>query len=124
MLEQAQSKCDVFWKCLRPFLFIFGIVFLLFSLLLIASVVITSVDKLMNSACGILHPAVNCGYILNSPTLFNPYDKLLSLLTPYFPLDLVVLGFAFFYVFAASLSGMIRLGIRILWIRVRSPTSF
>ena len=36
-----------------------------------------------------------------------------------FPLDLVVLGLAIFYVFQASLSGIIRVGIRILWIRVR-----
>jgi hypothetical protein len=63
-------------------MFIFGIVYTLFALLLVTSIVITSVDKLLHSACGILHPAVNCGYILNNPTLFNPFDKMLSLLAP------------------------------------------
>lgn len=116
-LYMTRGRCAACCRCLRPFLVLFGIAFLLFALLLVASLTITLVDKLLNSACGLVHAAAECGYILNSPSLFNPLDQLLKHLAPYFPLDLIVLGLAVFFVVQATLSGIARLGIRVLWIR-------
>ena len=63
--------------CFRPFLFLFGIVFYLFSLLIIISILLTNVDKAINSHnfCG-----AQCGFVLAYPKIFNPVDTLLTIL--------------------------------------------
>eukprot|EP01116_Phalansterium_solitarium_P001295 TRINITY_DN11090_c0_g1_i2.p1 TRINITY_DN11090_c0_g1~~TRINITY_DN11090_c0_g1_i2.p1 ORF type:complete len:534 (-),score=117.95 TRINITY_DN11090_c0_g1_i2:208-1767(-) len=104
----------------RPFAFVFGIVFVLVSLLIFVSILLTNVDKAINSTnfCG-----AACGYVLAIPELVNPLDYILTVVSPYFPTDYVLLALIVIYVFFATLSGVTNIGVRFLWIlmyKVRS----
>jgi hypothetical protein len=52
------------------------------------------------------------GTLLNKPRLFNPFDEGLVVLSDYFPLDLIAISGALSFMFAASLYGVSRLGLR------------
>jgi len=114
-LQQTQSGWRHVVAILRPFFFIFGIVFFLLTLLIMVSVVLTNVDKAMNSdnLCG-----SSCGFVLAYPQIMNPLDSLLTLLSKYFPIDYIVFGALVMYIFFASLSGVVQIGIRFLWINL------
>jgi LMBR1 domain-containing protein 1 len=79
------------------------------SLLIVSSIVITNVDRLLNSECGI-----SCGYVIEKYTFFNPLDYILVQMSKYFPLDSVLFGLILFYVFVTCLYGIVRLGIKFL----------
>jgi len=103
------------WFALKPFMFIFGILFLLFSILIWVSILLTNIDKAANSGlfCG-----SQCGFILAYPKIFNPLDFVLTELSKYFPLDYVLLALIIFYIFFTTLSGIIRIGVRFLWVNL------
>ncbi len=48
--------------------------FLLVSVLIVTSLVLTNLDQTLNSLCG-----AGCGFVLNFPQIFNPLDTLLVL---------------------------------------------
>jgi len=102
-------------SALKPFAFIFGIIFFLISLLIIASMLLTNIDKAVNSKnwCG-----SQCGFVLEYPKVFNPLDNFLTLLAMYFPMDYFVLGGIILYIFFSTLSGIIRINIRFLWVNL------
>ena len=52
------------------------------------------------------------GTLLNKPRLLNPFDESLVWLSEWFPLDMIVMSSALAYMFAASLYGILRLGLR------------
>ncbi|EGG17676.1 LMBR1-like conserved region-containing protein [Cavenderia fasciculata] len=97
----------------RPFSFIFGFVFLLVSFLIVISIVLSIIDKLTSSVCG-----SSCGFLTTYPKLKNPVDLLLSLLAPYFPLDFIILGLLITFVYFSTLAGIVRIGIRFIWIKM------
>lgn len=100
-------KCEVI---LTPFATLFGLAFGLVSLFLMISLTITLIDKGTNSPCGMA-----CGFVLRDFG-FNPFDHLLVVLSGIYPLDhLVVLG-TVFYFFFTTISGIVRLGVRIGWV--------
>ena len=100
---------------LTPFRIMLGLGCLALSLLIVASIVITNVDRLMNSKCGF-----SCGYILESNTFYNPIDSLLVSVSKVFPLDLLMIGLILLYVFVTCIYGIVKLGIRFLWFNVRT----
>jgi LMBR1 domain-containing protein 1 len=63
---------------MKPFFFIFGIIFLLFSFLIIISILLTTIDKAVHSSnfCG-----AKCGFVLAYPEIFNPTDTTLTILS-------------------------------------------
>jgi len=103
------------WSVMKPFMFIFGILFLLFSIIIWVSILLTNIDKAANSGtfCG-----SQCGFILAYPKIFNPLDYMLTELSKYFPLDYVALGLIIFYIFFTTLSGIIQIGVRFLWVNL------
>jgi len=103
------------WSMMKPFMFIFGILFLLFSIIIWVSILLTNIDKAANSGtfCG-----SQCGFILAYPKVFNPLDYMLTELSKYFPLDYIVLGLIIFYIFFTTLSGIIQIGVRFLWVNL------
>jgi LMBR1 domain-containing protein 1 len=116
MSRLERVKCIA--KCctiLRPFTFLFGLAFLLLTILIVVSISLTALDKILNSYCG-----ANCGFILKIPHIFNPLDKLLVLLSAYFPMDYVVLSVIVLYIFFATMNGITRIGIRFLWVHMYS----
>jgi len=52
-----------------PFRIILGLGCLGLSILLVFSILVTNIDRLLNSKCGF-----SCGYVLEKNTLFNPLD--------------------------------------------------
>jgi len=103
------------WAIIRPFMFLFGFLFFAVSLLIVASMALTNTDKAINSHhwCG-----ASCGFILSYPQILNPLDSLLTILAKYFPLDYVIISLLVLYMFFATLSGIVNIGIRFLWVNL------
>jgi len=103
------------YEAIRPFFFIFGILFVGVSLLIVASILLTNIDKAANSGdfCG-----SQCGFVLAYPKIFNPLDTSLTALSKYFPLDYIALASIIFYVFFATMSGIVNIGVRFLWVNM------
>jgi len=111
LTSQQKGFAKVVGMC-KPFAFVFGILFMLISLLIIISLLLTLVDKIGNS-CG-----APCGFFAKYPKVPNPIDLLLWNLAPYFPLDYIALGSLILYIFFCTLSGIIRIGVRFLWVHL------
>jgi len=113
-LGETQKGFNRILVVCKPFTFLFGILFFLFSLFLFICIILGQIDKI-KSSCG-----APCGFIETHPELKNPLDLALTGLAPFFPLDYVLLGSIILYVFFTSLSGIIRIGIRFFWIHLYS----
>ncbi|KAG0167916.1 hypothetical protein DFQ30_005504 [Apophysomyces sp. BC1015] len=70
-----------------------------------------SVDKISHSVCG-----SQCGYIISHPELFNPINYIFIKLSKMFPLDYIFMVAIIIYFFLATMSGVISIGVRFLWI--------
>ncbi|KAF7728493.1 hypothetical protein EC973_006046 [Apophysomyces ossiformis] len=70
-----------------------------------------SVDKISHSVCG-----SECGYIIDHPELFNPINYIFVNLSKMFPLDYIFMVILIIYFFLATMSGVISIGVRFLWI--------
>ncbi|GAA5802075.1 hypothetical protein HPULCUR_007535 [Helicostylum pulchrum] len=108
------DKTSMFSKILmflRPFEFLLGIFLLCVTLVLVVSIFLTIVDKIAFSLCG-----SQCGYVINHPNLFNPINYIFVRLSKIFPLDYIFMVGLILYFFLATMSGVIYIGIRFLWI--------
>jgi len=121
-LEEAKNCCNKCWTAFRPFKFLIGILFLLVTLVIMVSFILTSIDKIINSSCGF-----SCGYTLTQPTQWlNPIDTFLTYMAQWFPLDYVLLGLLVSYFYFATIDGIIHIGVRFLWMllyRIRAGAS-
>lgn len=99
------------FKILRPFETLIGIVLLLLTVLIIASIFITIIDKVIFSVCG-----SECGYIIGQSYLFNPIDFVFLQLQKLFPLDFVLMIAIMIYFFLATVMGITRIGVKFLWV--------
>eukprot|EP01133_Synstelium_polycarpum_P013901 gene13901-16401_t len=118
-LEASQSGIRKVLVIFRPFGFIFGFIFLAFSIVIWISIGLSLIDKISSSVCGSA-----CGFLTTYPKLKNPVDLALSFLAPYFPLDYVCLGLLIVYIYFCTLSGIVKIGIRFLWIKMYEFTPF
>ncbi|KAG0000342.1 hypothetical protein BGZ79_006053 [Entomortierella chlamydospora] len=59
-----------------------------------------------------------CGYIPNHRNLPNPLNLLFLKLSPYFPVDYILMVMIILYLFWAATKGIISIGIRFLWINL------
>ncbi|TMW56274.1 hypothetical protein Poli38472_008922 [Pythium oligandrum] len=96
------------WSCWRVPI---GVLLLLLSLLVLVSMLITSADK-------VFHSSFRKGYLLNSPKFPNPMDGLLVIASHFFPLDYVLFGVLFLYLFLVSFIVLVRHGVRFLCFRL------
>lgn len=111
-LESRKDTC--FGACLRacrPMRVFVGILFLVISLTIAASLVIGNVDKALHS----LGPKM--GYALPKRTLPNPVDIILQYAQRVFPLDYVIILVLVLYLFLSSMAGIRELGVWCLCIR-------
>lgn len=95
----------------RPLKLVFGMLLLVISLIIFASMLITMVDKIKNSVCG-----VSCGYLLGRNKIFQPVNALLMQTSKIFPIDYVIFLLLTLLFFAASVVGLASIGIRFLWV--------
>ncbi|KAG0258282.1 hypothetical protein BG011_003396 [Mortierella polycephala] len=120
-LESRSSKMErvrdsYFLRCqwiIRPFQIIFGVMGSILTVLLIASLAVTRqvVSKFADDVCG-----APCGYIISSRNLPNPLNLLFLRLSPYFPVDYILIVMIILYLFWATTKGIISIGIRFLWV--------
>ncbi|KAG0062619.1 hypothetical protein BGZ92_006146, partial [Podila epicladia] len=70
-------------------------------------------DNLKEEVCG-----APCGYILTRPHLPNPLNLLFLKLSPFFPVDYILMVLIILYMFWATTKGIISIGIRFLWVHL------
>ncbi|KAF9941716.1 hypothetical protein BGZ65_001950 [Modicella reniformis] len=104
------NKCH--W-IIRPFEFILGIAAASLTALLITSIAVTTIENLTEGVCG-----APCGYILTHSTLMNPLNRLFLKLSPFFPVDYILMLMIIMYMFLATTKGIISIGIRFLWVNM------
>jgi len=97
-------------SALRPFKVAFGVILVVFGMLIIVSMVLTLIDKIKNSICG--H---KCGYILADPQVFNPLNYIFTQASKVYPIDYIFMVLLILYFFIATVVGIIFVGIRFLW---------
>eukprot|EP00033_Pygsuia_biforma_P000852 GCRY01000990.1.p1 GENE.GCRY01000990.1~~GCRY01000990.1.p1 ORF type:complete len:517 (-),score=105.51 GCRY01000990.1:486-2036(-) len=112
---QRESKLQKFLRALAPFRVVFGVVFLIISVLFFISLLITTIDRQANSICG-----SSCGYVINEPKYFNPFDELMVQFHKAFPLDYIFLILVVGFVLMATISGIVRIGVRFFWVHLYS----
>lgn len=95
----------------RPLKLICGLLLLLISLVIFASMLITCIDKIKNSVCG-----KSCGYLLGHTKIFNPINWLFTLTSRIFPIDYILFLLLTLLFFASSVAGIATIGIRFLWL--------
>lgn len=113
-IDQSQKGFGKIAHACKPFVFVFGILLFLVTLLIFVSIVLTLVDKITNS-CG-----AHCGFFAKYPKVPNPIDLLLWHLRDFFPMDYIVLGSLIAYIFFCTLSGIAKIGVRFLWVHLYS----
>ncbi|CAG5116660.1 unnamed protein product [Candidula unifasciata] len=109
------SENSWFHKCfflLRPFEIVLGVVFFLLALLVFISLLLTNIDKAMHSL------GYKSGYALPERHLPNPVDIVLVYSQKVFPLDYLMMVGIIAYFVLCSMSGIRRIGIWFLWIRM------
>jgi len=104
------DKCCSCWTAFTPIRIVVGILLMMVSLLIVLSLTLSSVDKLMHSTC-----KYSCAWALDSPTLPNPIDLMLTQFSKAFPIDFLVFGGLTIYMFLCALSGLVTLGVRIFF---------
>ena len=114
---EGRSNIYRFWlkvcAVFRPIKLLGGIFLLLLSLLIIASMFITSIDKAKNSIC-----KQHCGYILGHINVFQPINWIFVRSSKAFPIDYILMALLVLLFFSASISGIAAVGIRFLWVRI------
>ncbi|KAK5128618.1 hypothetical protein LTR08_004047 [Meristemomyces frigidus] len=95
----------------RPIKLIVGLLLLVVSLIIFASMLITCIDKIKNSVC-----KASCGYLLGHTKIFNPINWLMTLTSKIFPIDYILFLFLTMLFFSGSIVGLASIGIRFLWI--------
>ncbi|EWC45156.1 hypothetical protein DRE_06044 [Drechslerella stenobrocha 248] len=98
---------------LRPFKLILGLLLLSISTLLVASMLITGIDKIKFSKCG-----AKCGYILTDVNIFNPINWVFVQSSKIFPVDYVIALLLVFLFFVSTVVGLAYIGIRFLWVTI------
>mmetsp|Transcript_41148 Transcript_41148/g.80719 ORF Transcript_41148/g.80719 Transcript_41148/m.80719 type:complete len:673 (-) Transcript_41148:127-2145(-) len=108
--EDWSYRC---WRCIAPVRVMVGCCLIVFSSLVFVSLLLSTMDRQMNSLCG-----MRCGYVVDSPQIFNPLDRLLMLLAKFFPFDYVLLAVLALYFFLISLFGIVSIGVRCCGVRL------
>lgn len=97
----------------RPLKLLGGILLLLLSILVWASMLITGIDKAANSIC-----KEHCGYILGHINVFQPVNWIFVQSAKAFPVDYILMALLVLFFFGSSITGIATIGIRFLWVRI------
>ncbi|KAG9321715.1 hypothetical protein KVV02_006629 [Mortierella alpina] len=115
-VQRVRDSCFHRYQCIiRPFQIILGLAGTILTALLVAAIIVTSIDQMDNDFCG-----GPCGYIFSGKNLPNPLNILFLKLSPYFPIDYILIVMIILYMFWATTKGIISIGIRILWVNLYS----
>ncbi len=96
-----------------PVKLLIALIFVLITLFFFSSLIVSLIDRIINSECGIL-----CGFLAAQPKLFVPFDQLLSVASNVFPLDYILFTlFILFFLFGAIV-GLANIGINFFILRL------
>lgn len=113
MLESDHFFNKIF-SLLTPFRVVIGISCLIISILILASLLTTSIDRYLHSKCGL-----KCGYVLDDMNYNNYLDLSLLQLSQYFHLDYMFFAIINIYVYICSIYGFVKLGVKIMCFTVK-----
>ncbi|KAG0251233.1 hypothetical protein BG011_007748 [Mortierella polycephala] len=114
MVQRARDSWFNRCRCfIRPFEIVLGLAGASLTIILIVSIAITTIDNLNEEVCG-----APCGYILVHPDLPNPLNHLFLELSPFFPVDYILIVMIILYMFWATTKGIISIGVRFLWVNL------
>eukprot|EP00041_Stephanoeca_diplocostata_P007026 m.97109 g.97109 ORF g.97109 m.97109 type:complete len:699 (+) comp16687_c0_seq1:153-2249(+) len=114
--EVEGGACGRLGTCCAPFQFVFGVVFFLFSIFLMVSLLMTVADKLLeieNENLGF-----KTGYSRTKNKPFYPVDKMLTMAVGAFPVDYILITFLVYYFVFATMSGVRAWGVRFCHLRM------
>jgi len=111
----ANGVCGKIGTVMRPFEFIFGIVFFLLSLFLVISLLMTSSDKLMQI---VKSGDYKLGYGKTKPNVINPVDIALTKASSAFPVDYVIVTLVVYYFVMCTIAGVKYFGVRFLHLKM------
>lgn len=97
----------------RPLKLLGGILLLFVAIILWVSMLITGIDKAINSVC-----KARCGYILGHINVFQPVNWIFVQSSKVFPVDYILMALLVLYFFSGSIMGIATIGIRFLWVRI------
>jgi len=97
----------------RPLKLLGGILLLLVAVVVWVSMLITAIDKAVNSVC-----KHKCGYILGHINVFQPVNWIFVQSAKVFPVDYVLMALLVLFFFSSSVTGIATVGIRFLWVRI------
>lgn len=113
--ETENGVCGKIQSLLRPFEFLFGIVFFLLSLFLAVSLLMTTTDKLMQV---VKSGDYKTGYSKTTANIVNPVDILFTKASIVFPLDYVIVTLIVYYFIMATIAGVKYFGVRFLHLKM------
>lgn len=108
--------CSKIATILRPFEFIFGIVFFLLGMFIVVSLFMTTLDKLLQIEKQNLN--FKDGYSRVKPHLINPIDKLMTLMQKVFPLDYIFMTLLVYYFMLCTMAGVRALDVRMCCLKM------
>lgn len=114
--KMQNSFCAKISIIFRPFEFLFGIVFFIFSIFLVVSLALTSGDKLLQITQQKLD--WKTGYSEAAPKVPNPIDLAMNTFQKAFPVDYVLLTLGIYYLLSATMHGVRYLGVRFCGFKV------
>ncbi|KAK9372920.1 uncharacterized protein V1513DRAFT_450917 [Lipomyces chichibuensis] len=94
----------------RPVVILIGIFLMVFALLIIASMIISMVDHIMNTPCG-----RRCGFLLPMSMILNPINEILRAASRAFPADYILTLFIIVWLFVSTVIGLSYFSIRLIW---------
>ncbi|KAL5615016.1 hypothetical protein BROUX41_005081 [Berkeleyomyces rouxiae] len=98
---------------LKPLKLVCGLLMFIVAILVWASMLITSIDKVIHASC-----KGGCDYRLRELHVFQPMNALFVWAAQTFPIDYILMTLLTLFLFSASISGIASVGIRFLWIHI------
>ncbi|XP_065185123.1 probable lysosomal cobalamin transporter [Sycon ciliatum] len=115
-LQKLEGVVSSKWQCclqaMKPFMTIFGILFLLFSTFLVVTLFINSLDRILHSV------GYKLGFALEKPRITNPVDQAFIVFSEVFPFDYIVFALIVLYLVVCTIGGMRRVDIWCCWIKM------
>ncbi|KAK9450056.1 uncharacterized protein V1518DRAFT_415418 [Limtongia smithiae] len=94
----------------RPVIVIVGMFLMLAALLVVASIIISMIDHIMNTTCG-----RHCGFLISHTKIINPINEILRLTSKGFPADYIITLFIIVWLFVSTVIGLSYFSIRLIW---------
>ncbi|KAK9454633.1 hypothetical protein V1511DRAFT_500566 [Dipodascopsis uninucleata] len=94
----------------RPLVIFIGLFLFIVAFIIVASLLITMIDKIMNTPCG-----RHCAFLSPKTEILNPINEILRLTSRVFPVDYIITLFIIIWLFISTVIGLSYFSIRLVW---------